>query len=179
MIPKKPTLAERDYQQNKEEADALRNQRDESAKRGEEHLRIVEQQRVIRQAAQERLDAILVERRQKDSEYASAIAAVEEDILASDATSAAAEHGVKLERQKTREAEQLLTKRQVEREQPRSSLVLENDSRLPKATPEPYDPEHPTLTVTLSRGPRASTVGAVMGARGHDGSNSGRARPPT
>ena len=43
MIPKTPTLVERDYQQNKEKADALRNQRDESAKRGEEHLRIVEQ----------------------------------------------------------------------------------------------------------------------------------------
>ena len=59
-----------------------------------------------------------------------------------------------------------LTKRRVEREQSRSSFVLEDDSHLPKTTPEPYDPEHPTLAVTLSRGPRAPTVGAVMGASG-------------
>ena len=119
---------------------------------------------MVRQAAQERLDAIREERRKKDSEYTSAIAAIEGEILACDETSAEAERGVKLERQKTREAEDLLTNRRVEREQSCSSLVLEGDSRLPKVTPEPYDPEHPTLTVFLSRGPRAPTVGAVMGA---------------
>ena len=164
MIPKKPTLAERGHKQCKEETDALRNQRDESARKGKEHLRVVEQQRVVRQAAEERLDAIRVERRKRDSEYNSAIAAIEEEILASDETSADAERGVKLERQKTRETEDLLTKRRVEREQSRSSL--EDDSRLPKATLEPYDPENPTLTVTLSRGPRVPTVGAVMGESG-------------
>ena len=166
MIPKKPTPAERDYKQSKEETDVLRNQRDESARKGEEHLRVVEQQRVVRQAAQERLDAIRVERRKMESEYNSAIAAIEEEILASNETSAEAERGVKLERQKTRETEDLLTRRRVEREQSRASLVMEDDSRLPKATPEPYDPENPTLTVTLSRGPRAPTVGAVMGESG-------------
>ena len=63
----------------------------------------------------------------------------------------------------------------MEREQSRSSLVLEDDNHLPKATPEPYDPEHPTLTVTLSRGPRAPTVdnGGNGGHRagGHHGFN--------
>ena len=166
MIPKKPTLAEREYKQSKEETDTLRNQRDESARKGGEHLRVVEQQRVVRQAAQERLDAIRVERRKRYSEYNSAIAAIEKEILASDETSAEAERSVKLERQKTRETEDLLTRRRVEREQSCSSLLLEDDSRLPKATPEPYDSENPTLTVTLSRGPRAPTVGAVMGESG-------------
>ena len=59
---------------------------------------------MVRQAAQERLDAIRVERRKRDSEYTSATAATEgEEILASDETSAEAERGVKLERHKTRE----------------------------------------------------------------------------
>ena len=96
MIPKKPTPAERDCKQSKEETDALRNQRDESATKGEENLRVVKQQRVVRQAAQERLDAIRVERRIRDSEYNSAIAAIEQELLASDETSGEAERGVKL-----------------------------------------------------------------------------------
>ena len=78
-------------------------------------------------------------------------------------TSAEAERGPKLERPKIRETEDLLTKRRAEREQSRFSFVLEDDSRLPKATP---DPENPTLTVTLSRGPRAPTVGTVVGESG-------------
>ena len=117
---------------------------------------------MVRQATQERLHAIRVERRKRNSEYSFAIVAIEEEILASDEISAEAERGVKSERQKTCETEDLLTKRRVEREQSRSSLVLEDDSRLPKATPQPCDPEHLTLTVTLSRGSRVPTVGPVM-----------------
>ena len=121
---------------------------------------------MVRQATQKRLHAIRMERRKRNSEYNFAIAAIEEEILASDETSAEAERGVNSERQKTCETEDLLTKRLVEREQSRSSLVLEDDSRLPKATPQPYDPEHLTLAVTLSRGSRVPTVEAVMSESG-------------
>ena len=66
---------------------------------------------MVRQAAQERLDAIRMERGKRDWEYTSAIAVVKGGVLASDEASAEAERGVKLERQKQSGASSLRGRR--------------------------------------------------------------------